>query len=151
MLFKLFLAFTLIPVLELYLLVKVGSSIGALTTVAIVIFSGIAGAWLARREGMNVVLRIREQLNRGVMPAGELMDAACVLVAALLLVTPGFITDILGLALLVPAARALLKVQLIRWFERAVERGQVHVMHGGMHRPGQQGRCKEPPPYDIDV
>ncbi|AGW13702.1 FxsA family protein [Megalodesulfovibrio gigas] len=150
MMLRLFLAFTLIPVLELYLLVKVGTQIGVFTTVAIVFLSGFAGAWLARREGMNVVLRIREQLARGVMPASELMDGACVLVAAVLLVTPGFITDALGLALLVPAARTLLKVQLVRWFERAVQRGQVHVMHGGMHR-GQQGRPKEPPPYDIDV
>ena len=150
MMLRLFLAFTLIPVLELYLLVKVGTQIGVFTTVAIVIFSGFAGAWLARREGMKVVLRIREQLARGVMPASELMDGACVLVAAVLLVTPGFITDALGLALLVPAARMLLKVQLARWFERAVQRGQVHVMHGG-RQCGPQGRPKEPPPYDIDV
>ena len=143
---RLFLLFTLVPVLELYLLVKIGSHIGVLPTVGIVLFTGVAGAWLARREGAGVVLRIREQLARGVMPAGELLDGACILVAAVLLITPGFLSDTLGLLLLIPAARALLKLKLARWFERAAQRGQIHVMYGGT-----QSRPKDPPPYDIDV
>lgn len=146
MMLRLFLAFTLIPALELYLLVKVGTHIGALATIAIVIGTGMAGAWLARREGASVVLRIREQMNQGIMPAAELMDAACILVAGVLLITPGFLSDLAGIILLIPAARAALRRVLLRWVEAAVQRGQIHVARsGGFRRPS------EPPPYDIDV
>ncbi|GAB7078514.1 FxsA family protein [Megalodesulfovibrio paquesii] len=146
MLMRLFLLFTLVPALELYLLIKIGSAIGVLPTVAIVIGTGVAGAWLARREGAGVVMRIRQQMQQGIMPAGELLDGACILAAGVLLITPGFLSDLLGIALLAPPTRALLLGLVLRWYQRAVERGQIRVFRGG---PG--GRPTEPPPYDIDV
>jgi UPF0716 protein FxsA len=111
---KLFVAFALLPVLEIYVLIQVGSSIGALNTIALVLLTAFAGAWLARTEGMQTMLRVRESMNRGIMPTNELVDAAIILTAGLVLLTPGFITDALGLLLLFPPTRKIFKDWLLR-------------------------------------
>jgi len=111
---KLFIAFAILPVLEIYVLIHVGSSIGALNTVALVLITAFAGAWLARVEGMQTMLRIRQSMNQGVMPTNELINAAIILAAGLVLLTPGFITDAMGLFLLFPPTRKLFKDWLIR-------------------------------------
>ena len=111
---KLFIAFAVLPVLEIYLLIHVGSAIGALNTVALVLITAFTGAWLARVEGMQTMLRIRQSMNQGIMPTIELVDAAIILTAGLVLLTPGFITDGLGLLLLFPPTRKLFKDWLLR-------------------------------------
>ena len=111
---KLFIAFAVLPVLEIYVLIHVGSVIGALNTVAIVLLTAFAGAWLARVEGMQTLLRIRQSMHQGVMPTNALIDAAIILAAGLLLLTPGFITDGMGLLLLFPPTRKLFKDWIIR-------------------------------------
>lgn len=111
---KLFIAFAVLPVIEIYVLIHVGSIIGALNTVALVLLTAFAGAWLARAEGTQTMLRIRESMHRGVMPTNELVDAAIILAAGLVLLTPGFITDGLGLLLLFPPTRKCFKDWLIR-------------------------------------
>ena len=85
MLFRLFLCFTLIPVVELYLLIQVGTVIGGLNTVLLVILTGFAGAWLARMEGMNTMIRLRTNLAQGLMPAEELIDAVIIFAAGIVL------------------------------------------------------------------
>ncbi len=109
MLLKLFLAFTLIPVAEIYLLIKVGGIIGALNTVVLVVATGFAGAYLARLQGMQTMLRVRSSLQQGVMPAEEMLDAVLIFAAGIVLLTPGFITDAFGLLLLVPHTRLQFK------------------------------------------
>lgn len=109
MLLKLFLAFTLIPVVEIYLLIKIGGHIGALNTVVLVVATGFAGAYLARLQGMQTMFRVRSSLQRGVMPTEDLLDAVLIFAAGIVLLTPGFITDISGLLLLIPETRLLFK------------------------------------------
>ncbi|MCK9241388.1 FxsA family protein [Desulfocurvus sp.] len=128
MLFRLFAAFALIPVLEIYLLIKLGSLLGAEATIALVLLSALAGAWLARQQGLGVMLRIRESLARGAAPAEEMVDALLILVAGVLLLTPGFVTDTAGLLLLVPPVRGRIKAVLRRALEDWVRRGQVRVI-----------------------
>ncbi len=111
---KLFIAFAVLPVLEIYVLIHVGSAIGALNTIVLVLVTAFAGAWLARAEGMQTMLRVRESMNRGIMPTSELVDAAIILAAGLVLLTPGFITDALGLLLLFPPTRNIFKDWLLR-------------------------------------
>ncbi|MBW1942902.1 MAG: FxsA family protein, partial [Deltaproteobacteria bacterium] len=94
MLLKLFLAFTIIPVLELYILIEVGSYLGALNTIMVVIVTGFVGAYLARLQGFQTMNRVRESLNRGEMPTEGLIDALLILLAGIVLLTPGFLTDI---------------------------------------------------------
>ena len=109
MLLKLFLAFTLIPLVEIYLLIKLGQNFGAITSILLVIFTGILGAYLARMEGLRTLFRIQETIREGRMPGEELLDALLIAIAGLVLITPGFITDVAGFLLLFPFPRMLAK------------------------------------------
>lgn len=94
-----------LPTLELVLLIKLGSYIGALATVAIVFISAIIGAGLLRREGFSTLLKARERLEAGQMPAREVAEGALLVVAGAFMLTPGFITDAVGFACLIPPVR----------------------------------------------
>ena len=117
MLLKLFLAFTIIPIIEIYLLIEIGSMFGALTAVALVILTGFLGAFLARMQGLQTLYRIQESLHEGRMPSGELLDALLIVIAGLVLLTPGFLTDSAGFLLLIPATRNSIKYWLLRQIE----------------------------------
>lgn len=108
MLARLFLAFTIIPLAELYLLFRIGARIGVGTTVVIVVLTGWAGAVLARREGLRVFGQMQEKLQAGQMPTDAIVEGVVVLACGLLLITPGFMTDIGGLLLLIPPVRRAL-------------------------------------------
>ena len=114
MLLKLFLAFTIIPIIEIYLLIEIGSMFGALTAVTLVILTGFLGAFLARMQGLQTLYRIQESLREGRMPSGELLDALLIVIAGLVLLTPGFLTDSAGFILLIPATRNSIKYWLRR-------------------------------------
>ena len=109
MLLKLFLAFTLIPLVEIYLLIKLGQNFGAITSILLVIFTGILGAYLAKMEGLRTLFRLQETLREGGIPGEELLDALLIALAGLVLITPGFVTDLVGFLLLVPFTRMLVK------------------------------------------
>ena len=139
MFFRLLLLFTLLPVAEITLLVKAGGAIGVWPTVGVVLGTGMAGAWLARRQGLSTLARIREDLARGAAPTGELADAALILVAGVLLITPGFITDCTGLVLLLPPALAAIKAWLLAWVQQGMASGRIHVAGTGFGpSPGPQ-------------
>ncbi len=127
MLLKLFLAFTLIPIIELYLLIEVGTIIGTLNTVIVVIATGFAGAWLARLQGMQTMIRVRSSLQQGIMPTEELMDALLIFMAGIVLLTPGFITDAAGLLLLIPETRSHFKRFLRYKFDRWIQNQNIHI------------------------
>ena len=117
MLLKLFLAFTIIPIIEIYLLIEIGSMFGALTAVTLVILTGFMGAFLARLQGLKTLFRIQESLREGRMPSTELLDALLIVIAGLVLLTPGFLTDSIGFILLVPITRKYIKT----WIHRQIE------------------------------
>lgn len=127
MLFKLFLAFTLIPVLELWLLIQIGTVMGALSTVALVILTGFVGAWLARAQGMQTMLRVRSQLQQGLTPAEELIDAVIIFAAGVVLLTPGLLTDVAGLLLLFPPTRFHFKRWLRRKFDLWMQNPNITI------------------------
>ena len=117
MLLKLFLAFTTIPIIEIFLLIEIGSMFSALTAVTLVILTGFLGAFLARMQGLQTLYRIQESVHEGRMPSGELLDALLIVIAGLVLLTPGFLTDSAGFLLLIPATRNLIKY----WLRRQIE------------------------------
>jgi UPF0716 protein FxsA len=129
MLLRLFLLFTLIPIIEIYLLMKVGSLIGAEATILIVLGTGFAGAWLARTQGAGVVMRMRANMAQGIPPAGDMVDAALILVAGVVLLTPGFVTDAMGILLLIPPVRAAIKEFLRKKLEDMARSGRVTVIN----------------------
>lgn len=126
MFLKLFLAFTLIPVAEIYLIIKLGAFLGAFNTVAIIILTGFAGAALARMQGIQTMQRIRQSLEQGVVPTEEMIDALLIFIAGIVLLTPGFITDTAGILLLFPPTRYHIKRFLRLKFDQWVKTGNIH-------------------------
>lgn len=128
---RLFLLFLVVPLVDLALLVTIGGRIGLAPTVAIVILTAVAGSWLARREGVAAWRRVQSKLTTGGVPGPELIDGLVILLSGTLLLTPGFLTDIVGFLGLLPPTRAVARRWLRSRFERAVLTGQMRVVHGG--------------------
>lgn len=105
MLFRLILLFTLLPLIDLAVLLKIGNHIGFRYTLLIVIVTGFVGAYLAKREGRHIIARIKFDIGQGRMPADELLGGLCVIVGGAFLLAPGIITDVLGLFLVLPITR----------------------------------------------
>lgn len=118
-------AFIVIPLAELWLLVKLGGYFGVVPTLLLVVVTGIAGAWLARTQGLLVLMTVQRDLAEGRMPTPALIDGAMILVAGVLLITPGLITDTAGFLLLVPPVRALVRGWLRRKLEKKLREGTV--------------------------
>lgn len=125
MLGYLILLFTVVPVVELFLLIKIGQHIGVGYTLAIVILTGIVGAYLARSQGFRTLRRIQEDINEGLMPADKIFDGVMILCGGILLLTPGFITDLAGFMALVPLTRHLIKLWLKRKIKDMIAQGRV--------------------------
>lgn len=117
-------ALLVVPLVEIYMIVQVGQSIGALPTILLLIADGVLGAWLVRREGRRAWAALQQAIGSGRMPSKELADGALVLVGGTLLLTPGFLTDIVGFFLLLPFTRPIARRSVIafatRWFGKAV-------------------------------
>jgi len=127
MFIRLLLLFTLVPLIELALLIEIGQEIGLWNTIAIVVLTGFIGAALARSEGFGIISRIQNELASGQLPGDSLIDGALVLAGALLLLTPGLITDAFGFALLLPFSRAFVKIYLKKYFRQKINSGEIQV------------------------
>lgn len=112
------LLFLVVPFIELFLIIRVGEAIGAGATVGILVLVSVVGAWLVKREGLGVLRRARARMRMGEAPGTELTDGVSILFAGALLLTPGFVTDVLGILLLVPPVRAGLRRSAIRAYRR---------------------------------
>ncbi len=124
---RLLLLFILVPIAELALLIEIGSHLGLPATLALIVSTGALGAYLARRQGLGVLAKIRSEMDEGRLPTGQLVDGALILVAGAVLMTPGVLTDALGFFCLIPAGRKRLKSYLSRRFERAVKSGNLET------------------------
>jgi UPF0716 protein FxsA len=138
------LAFLVVPIAELAVLVAVGSQIGYLNTFVLMVVLSLTGAWLARREGLGAWRRLQAALVEGRMPTVEVADGAMILLAGALLLTPGFLSDVLGVLLLLPPVRAVARrwvpaLLARRFFGRGRGRVRVRVVDG-QARPGGDGR-----------
>jgi len=126
------LLFLVVPLAELYFIIQVGQAFGALNTIALLIIISAAGAWLVKREGISVWKRFQRQIESGAVPGKEIADGVMILFAGALLMTPGFLTDILALALLLPPVRAAIRSVLMR---QAAKRAGIFRMDGSrVHR-----------------
>ena len=125
--FKILALFLLLPLIELALLIEIGSHIGTLATVMLILATGALGAFLARSQGLEVLRRLRAETAAGRLPAAPLVDGVIILLAGAVLLTPGVLTDILGFLCLVPAFRQFLKALLWRKLRQWVEQNRVQV------------------------
>lgn len=130
MLLRLFLLFTLVPITELWLLIRIGGLIGLPATLALVLFTGAAGAALARREGLRSWISVQSELATGRIPGTELVHGVLILIAGIVLLTPGVLTDLMGIALLIRPIRRRLIARLRKRFERQLEAGQAGFVGG---------------------
>lgn len=133
----LFTLFLLIPLVEIYLLIKVGGLIGAVPTIVLVVFTAVLGAFLLRIQGFSTLSRLRETAARGGIPAIEMLEGAVLLIAGALLLTPGFFTDAIGFACLIPPLRRYVILRLLKRFFQPVSTYQQppQYSHGHHHRP----------------
>ncbi|HEU4639952.1 MAG TPA: FxsA family protein [Candidatus Binatia bacterium] len=126
---RLALLFIGLPLLELYILIKIGGYLGAFLTIALIIFTGIVGLLLARLEGLRTLRQIRQNLSQGIVPAEEMVDSVLIFVGGVLFVVPGVITDCAALVLLIPCTRTIFKRWLRRRFDRMVAKGNVRLQY----------------------
>jgi UPF0716 protein FxsA len=136
--------FIVVPIAELAVLIQVGQLIGVWWTIALLVADAILGSLLARSQGRLVWRRFNEALQAGRAPAREVMDGALVLFGGALLLTPGFLTDILGIVLLLPPTRALVRAVLVRRFAGRM----VASMRGP--RVGGPGGARPRQAYDVE-
>lgn len=121
----LLLLFIIVPALELWGLITVGRWIGGWETVALVILTGALGAWLARQQGLQTLRLIQLQLSRGELPGDALLDGLLIIVGGVLLMTPGFFTDLFGLVFLVPYSRMIVRHLVKQWLRSQIASGRV--------------------------
>jgi UPF0716 protein FxsA len=142
-----------VGVVEISVIIQVGQWIGFLNTVGLLLLVSLVGAWLVKRQGLGVMARIREQRSAGRIPATEAFDGALILVAGVLLVIPGFVTDALGLLLLVPPVRAVVRRFVSRRVLREVEMVRAKQWTRSDPRPRQyvppEQRPPPPPPTPL--
>ena len=125
MFLRLFFLFTVVPAIELFLLIKVGQKIGAGNTILLILFTGLLGAFYTRQQGLRVMSNIRWKMDQGQVPGDDLVNGAMLLVGGAFLITPGFITDLLGFALIFPLTREVFKGVVKKQIERQIREGRV--------------------------
>jgi UPF0716 protein FxsA len=124
---RLALLFVVVPLLELALLIQMGRIVGFWPTIAVVVFTGLTGAWLARTEGLRTMWKLRDDVTNGRVPGQTIMDGMAVLAGGALLLTPGIITDAIGFGLLFPATRHAMQKRVMARIERSIQEGAVQV------------------------
>lgn len=120
------------PLVELYVILQVAQVIGGWETLALLIVMSVVGAWLLKRQGLEVIARVREAVEQGRVPAKELVDGLLIVVAGALMLAPGFIGDVIGYLLLLPPTRALIRAPLMARFALWRRAGKFVTTAGGM-------------------
>lgn len=139
------LLFIALPIAEIYVILQVGDALGGWYTLALIIAMAVAGAWLARWQGAAALRELQNAMATGQAVGRTLVSSVLVLAAAVLMITPGFITDGIGLALLLPPVRALVAGRATRWVEART------VVMGPGPRWHRDDRDEPPPPGVIDI
>ncbi|MCA1032323.1 membrane protein FxsA [Bacillus timonensis] len=118
----------IVPALEIGLLVLSGNTLGVWPTVLLIISTGVIGAWLAKKQGLETLRRAQDQMQYGQIPGNAILDGLCILVGGVVLLTPGFITDAIGFLLLVPVTRNMIKPFIGKLIQKMMDRGTFTVI-----------------------
>lgn len=150
---RLLILFVVVPIVEFYVLFKLATWTSFGATVALVLLTGVLGAWLAKRQGLSTLRRIQRELSEGRLPGQALMDGAMILVAAALLLTPGILTDLFGFSLLTPWCRSYYQRRLLRAPWTVEFRGDPEAFRSGADPSvvdGESSPIADAPPRDED-
>ncbi|WP_010678396.1 FxsA family protein [Bacillus timonensis] len=118
----------IVPALEISVLIFSGKTLGIPITLLLIILTGVIGAWLAKKQGLETLRRAQQQMNYGQVPSEAIMDGICILIGAILLLTPGYLSDLTGFLLLFPKPRNYIKPILVNWIRRRMDRGNFTVI-----------------------
>lgn len=118
----------LVPAADIGILLFSGKTIGVLPTIFFILLTGVVGAYLAKSQGLRTLRRAQEELRHGQIPGEAVLDGICILIGGTLLITPGFITDILGFLMLLPPTRKIFKYLLRNSFKRWINRGRIKII-----------------------
>lgn len=119
----------LLPIIEIWSIVQMSGWIGGFNTLIVLVAISIIGAYAAKKEGQKVLYQARHQMNSGQIPGYSLVNGACVLLGGLLLLFPGFISDIVGLLLLIPFTRVIFQGIILKWIEKLMRNGNFIMRH----------------------
>ncbi|MBJ6362040.1 FxsA family protein [Paenibacillus sp. GCM10012307] len=117
----------ILPVIEVWGMIKMTAWIGGWTTFILILLTSVTGVYLARKEGLRLLLEAQRQMQSGQIPGLMMLDGLCVLLGALLLIVPGFITDLIGFSLIFPLTRPYYRGWLLGWMEAKVRKGSVSI------------------------
>ena len=134
---RLALLFVVVPIIELMLLIELGQIMGLLPTLGLVMLTGVTGAWLARAEGLRVLLQFQREIASAKLPEQSLMDGISVLIGGAFLLTPGVLTDVVGFSLLLPPTRRWIQRRVRARLERGITDGSVRVVSMGSFGAGR--------------
>lgn len=148
MFIRLLLAFSIIPLVELALLIELGGYMGVLPTVILVAGTGIVGISLARYHGFHLFNRVKQTLEKGQIPADHLIEGLLILIGAVMLLTPGLLTDISGFLLIIPASRHLVARLVKRKFKSWINKSRFHVSYNEYQHSASEKSTKD---KSIDV
>ena len=140
--------FLVVPIAEIYVLIEVGSVVGAIATIGLVVLTAVVGAALMRAQGLATLFRARAAMAKGEVPALELLEGAVILIAGALLLTPGFITDATGFACLVPSVRRRLILATVSLRPAGPSRPHRHPEHGRRTLEGEYWRPEDRDHHD---
>jgi UPF0716 protein FxsA len=124
----LFFLIIIIPAAEIGVLLLSGKTIGVWPTIVLMILTGVIGAYLAKKEGLQTIRKVQEQLSYGQIPGDAVLDGICILVGGTLLLTPGFLSDITGFFMLFPPTRKICKVFILRYFKKRIDRRTIKII-----------------------
>ncbi|MGY4689239.1 FxsA family protein [Salibacterium sp. K-3] len=119
----------IVPALEIGVLILSGNTIGVWPTILLIILTGLLGAWLAKKEGMETIRTARLQMQNNEVPGSLVLDGICILIGGAVLLTPGFITDAAGFFLLIPYTRGIVKALLQKVFKKLADSGSIVFLH----------------------
>lgn len=128
MLRLLILLLIIVPAMEIGLLVLSGKTFGVLPTIMLIILTGIIGAYLAKRQGMETLMKAQEQMRYGQIPGAAILDGVCILIGGIFLLTPGFISDVLGFILLIPLTRKMIKPFILLLLKKMINSGNFFII-----------------------
>lgn len=123
-----FLLIIVVPAAEIGLLMFSGNTIGFWPTFLLIILTGVLGTYLAKREGLQTIRKVQEQLRMGQMPGESLLDGICIIIGGTLLITPGFITDITGFLMLFPPTRRVFKYWMMKAIRKRIDKGNFKII-----------------------
>jgi len=133
-----------LPLLEIAVFIQVGGAIGVWPTIAATVATALAGSLLLRAQGVGVLMRARAQMDQGQLPAREMFEGVCLVLAGALLLVPGFVTDVIGLLLFVPPLREMLRGMIARHVAAKAARGEARVFVDGVEVRNRQTRGRGP-------